>query len=947
MKTRIVGIAVLASVVAFGLWLANGKAQEASLEPAVAPPIPLAAQLQAKEAQAADEAAKLRHQPGRANQPHSADQDESPNTQPNDESIVAVDQSKLLELLNEAFDLKLRLEEFRIRELERRLKALEQREQGDKLDEVRELQAQLSRVIRQLEKRQEQRKQIVARRAKELLDEPAPKASAPTDKSDELTLFLERLRSEQTGPFRGLPFAVNGGGQVIELYLREFKLRPGDARIIGRLTNLVRINLQGSNVSDNDLREFASLKNLQVLNLWHTQIGDEGVAAISGLSQLRSLFVGDTKISDAALPHVAKLTELRQLALARTRVTDAGLKPLLDLKKLIGLKLSETQISDTGLKILEGLAPTLRGITLDETNITAEGLANFAQREGFHWMKSAESVAHQLALLVSAGDADKVEAMLGIGVDLPSKGQFETLSVSPHLVTENDMARSRCRYRVEWNWNHDNRLDVLVAELSIRQGSARVIEVGILEPGIAGKKALEGNGKLDAHGQKVGNVVPPAAKTATSPAVNRNPVGAASGQPGERAPDPRGAIIECTVTVRLPMSKENELVYVRGVVVSADGLAVIPLSAKSIVADHRITAKTIVENQGGPNSGQSLMFLGSVVDSDEAHGLSLLKLDETVIGDARSKLFSVNWAKCRTSLPIKGERVTLRTRSELPRQAYIAATGLTYEKPLEGNDGFTLNSPGGVPIGTPIMSEDDELLGIVFEQAAFFNPSDPPGQQRNTNVPAVHVQKLLDKYPQVTKQRELPATIPAPAGATIADPNAKPVADDENPSKYAFPYHLPGSRIVIDEGLVDEVNRLASKKEQLQFLIRTLPPKDQVQTLLDDRQLYAIRLLSLTDCDEVMAPLMERFDVKHRGDGWPVVHAMARLGNRSVKPLLERLQQVANDRQKVAACGASLIELKGKKFPKFIDELKKRKDLKLPDNVLNDILEQYQLAPDD
>lgn len=31
----------------------------------------------------------------------------------------------------------------------------------------------------------------------------------------------------------------------------------------------------------------------------------------------------------------------------------------------------------------------------------------------------------------------------------------------------------------------------------------------------------------------------------------------------------------------------------------------------------------------------------------------------------------------------------------------------------------------------------------------------------------------------------------------------------------------------------------------------------------------------------------------------------------------------------------------------FIDELKKRKDLKLPDNVLNDILEQYQLAPDD
>lgn len=77
-----------------------------------------------------------------------------------------------------------------------------------------------------------------------------------------------------------------------------------------------------------------------------------------------------------------------------------------------------------------------------------------------------------------------------------------------------------------------------------------------------------------------------------------------------------------------------------------------------------------------------------------------------------------------------------------------------------------------------------------------------------------------------------------------------------------------------------------------------------------------------------------------------VVHAMARLGERSVEPLLARLEREASDRQKVAACGAALIELKRKQFPTFIEELKRRKDLKLPEKVLNELLDQYRFAPD-
>lgn len=170
---------------------------------------------------------------------------------------------------------------------------------------------------------------------------------------------------------------------------------------------------------------------------------------------------------------------------------------------------------------------------------------------------------------------------------------------------------------------------------------------------------------------------------------------------------------------------------------------------------------------------------------------------------------------------------------------------------------------------------------------------------------------------------------------------------EESEARITFPYFLPGSRIVLGEELVDEVNALASKEDQIQFLIKLLPPADQENKHLSDRQLCAIRLLSLTDSDAVIDPLMTRFDFVHMGDGWPVVHAMARLGERSVEPLLERLEQVAADRQKTAACGAALIELKKEKFPMFLDELRRRKDLKLSEKQLNELLDQYRFAPND
>lgn len=180
---------------------------------------------------------------------------------------------------------------------------------------------------------------------------------------------------------------------------------------------------------------------------------------------------------------------------------------------------------------------------------------------------------------------------------------------------------------------------------------------------------------------------------------------------------------------------------------------------------------------------------------------------------------------------------------------------------------------------------------------------------------------------------------------TMQKEGQQPQAGNTNPEveKFNFPNFLPGSRIAIGKELLDEVNALASKEEQIQFLIATLPPEDQGKKPISDRQLYAIRLSSLTDSDTVIGPLMDRIDVRHKADGWPVIHAMARLGERSVEPLLKRMQDIASDRQKVTACNAALIEMKRNQYPSFLEELKQRKDIKLPNEIYEWLLEHYEL----
>jgi len=80
------------------------------------------------------------------------------------------------------------------------------------------------------------------------------------------------------------------------------------------------------------------------------------------------------QVTDDALDDVPKLTQLKRLSLHKSSVTDAGLAKLTDMRRLENIGLSETLVTDDGLKHLEKIH-SLKNIWLTESDkLTSEGI---------------------------------------------------------------------------------------------------------------------------------------------------------------------------------------------------------------------------------------------------------------------------------------------------------------------------------------------------------------------------------------------------------------------------------------------------------------------------------------------------------------------------------------------------------------------------------------------
>jgi hypothetical protein len=101
--------------------------------------------------------------------------------------------------------------------------------------------------------------------------------------------------------------------------------------------NVVNVDLNFTQVTDDGLKRVEELSQLQVLQLMVTEVTDTGLEHLKGLTQLRVLYLDGNYITDAGLEHLKGLAQLDTLGLGSakrnfvyvgTNVTDAGVQKL-------------------------------------------------------------------------------------------------------------------------------------------------------------------------------------------------------------------------------------------------------------------------------------------------------------------------------------------------------------------------------------------------------------------------------------------------------------------------------------------------------------------------------------------------------------------------------------------------------------------------------------------
>lgn len=107
-------------------------------------------------------------------------------------------------------------------------------------------------------------------------------------------------------------------GSVRELSLVGDGLGNSDLGVLGRMSQLTKLNLGWNSISD--ISSLSGLSNLTVLSLWGNEISS--IQPIGGLTQLVYLDFSDNQVSD--IQAVAGLVNLQQLWMYHNQISDIG-----------------------------------------------------------------------------------------------------------------------------------------------------------------------------------------------------------------------------------------------------------------------------------------------------------------------------------------------------------------------------------------------------------------------------------------------------------------------------------------------------------------------------------------------------------------------------------------------------------------------------------------------
>jgi uncharacterized membrane protein len=111
-----------------------------------------------------------------------------------------------------------------------------------------------------------------------------------------------------------LVVSVNGGGkpvaaaslqvlvtahdQIDEVDLQRSEVTDEELKIVGQLSNLSRLRLDGNKISDKGLRELSGLQKLEILNLYGNEgVTDSGLVVLAQMPALQRVYLWNTRVT--------------------------------------------------------------------------------------------------------------------------------------------------------------------------------------------------------------------------------------------------------------------------------------------------------------------------------------------------------------------------------------------------------------------------------------------------------------------------------------------------------------------------------------------------------------------------------------------------------------------------------------------------------------------------
>lgn len=225
---------------------------------------------------------------------------------------------------------------------------------------------------------------------------------------------------------------------------------------IGKFAELQYLGVHSTQIDDDAMAAIAALPELETLGLYGTKVTDDGLKALSNSPSLKAVYVGRTPITDRGVAELCKLKDLRALNLLAGDpkfrgdqpapvITDAVVEAFVARPSLEFLHLSGAALTDAGLERMAGKLPNLRGLVLDFTPVTPDGmrhLAKFANLERFSFQGMAfnDSIAYPLSTLSKLKQLTGDIQFTDRGVkELGSLRNLEVLHLEGSAVTDASM----------------------------------------------------------------------------------------------------------------------------------------------------------------------------------------------------------------------------------------------------------------------------------------------------------------------------------------------------------------------------------------------------------------------------------------------------------------------------------------------------------------------------